>query len=261
MRPVDFGTVIFGCTAWIPLLLWISALVQWTIANEIEVVSGLLGIGAGFGLGIVAMSPPLPFMQPLAFLTIWLTVVLFPFARHAMNRRELRAVDVEALERAYTILGQRPRDVLGRFRLGQAAWTLGMTGHAMRIAEDCLQEMDPKVFVEEYVIVRRWHNHQPGADMFVDYACMDCNGACPPGKTHCPTCGAPFLLDRIKGKVFSKGTGRKIVAAWIAGVGALAGVPWATTLPATAAFGAIIVILGLAFLVVFLAFRPQGLPA
>ncbi len=258
MRSVDFGTVIFGCTAWVPLLLWISVLVQWMISNEIEIISGIAGIGVGLGLGIIAMSPPAPFLQPLAFLTIWVTVALFPFVRHALMQRELKGVDVHAMERAYEVLGQRPRDVMGRFRLAQTAWTLGMTGHAMRIAEECLQELDPKVFMEEHVIVRRWHRHQPTADMFVDYSCMDCHGACPPGKTHCPTCGAPFLLDRAKGKVFNKGTFRKIVAAWIAGIAALAGIPWATTLSGAAAFGAIIAILGLSFLVVFLSFRPKG---
>lgn len=103
MRSVDFGTVIFGCTAWVPLLLWISALVQWIIANEIELLSGLLGIGAGLGLGIVAMSPPIPALQPLAFLTIWGTVALFPFVRAGLNQRELRGVDLHAMERASTL--------------------------------------------------------------------------------------------------------------------------------------------------------------
>lgn len=259
MREVDLGTAFLGCTVWIPLLLWISALVQWMIGNEIEIVSGVLGIAAGIALGMITLSPPIPAAQPLAYLAVWGTLALFPFVRAGMNQRELKAVDLHALEKAYTVLGQRPRETFARFRLAQAAWALGMTGHAIRIAEGCLPEMDPKVFREEHMILRRWHREAPPAEMFVDYACLDCGGACPAGKTHCPTCGAPFLLDRQRGKGLRKGTGRKLVAAWVAGACALAGIPWALTLSPASAIGAIVAILGIAFLVVFLAFiRPQG---
>ena len=250
-------TILLGCTVWIPLMLWITALVHWMVAGEIEVVGGVLGIAAGLALGFCTLHPPLPALQPLAYAAVWGTLVLFPFARAAMNQRELRSVDVHALERTYDALGQRPGENFLRFRLAQAAWTLGMTGHAVRIAEDCLQSMDPKLFSEEHMIVRRWHRERPEAEAFVDYACMDCGGPCPAGRTHCPRCGAPFLLDRVRGKAFSKGMGRKIVAAWAAGAVALAGIPWALTLPPGAAIGAIVAILGVAFLVVFLAFRPS----
>ena len=242
-------------------MLWITALVGWMISAEIEPLSGLFGIAAGLGLGFATVHPPFPAAQGLAYALVWATIALYPFVRAAMTQRELRGVDVHALERAYLVLGQRPREVLARFRLAQAAWALGMTGHAMRIAEGCLEELDPKVFSEEHMIVRRWHREGPSAEMFQEYRCVDCGGACPPGKTHCPTCGAPFLLERVQGRAFAKGAGGRIVAAWAAGVGALAGVGWASTLPPAPAIGAIVVVLGLAFLVVFLAFRPKGAAA
>ena len=251
-------TILLGCTVWAPLLLWISALVGWMIANEIEVVSGVVGIAVGFALGVCCLHPPTPILQPIAYATVWLTLPLFPIVRAAMNQRELRSVDVEALERAYAALGQRPRDVLARFRVAQASWTLGMTGHAMRIAEGCLQEMDPKLFSEEHSVVRRWHRERPEADRFADYPCPDCGGACPAGRTHCPQCGSPFLLERIRGRAVGGVLSRKLVAVWVAAAGGLAGVVWALTLAPFAAIGAILVILGLAFLVVFLAFRPGG---
>lgn len=249
-------TVILGCTVWIPLLLWISALVQWMIGGEIEPVNGILGIFVGIALGVATFHPPFPAAQGLAYATVWLTLALFPFVRAELNQRELRSVDVLALEKAYLVVGQRPRETFGRFRLALAAWNLGMTGHAMRIAETCLPDMDPKTFREEHMIVARWRREAPPASAFVDYECMECGGTCPPGKTHCPSCGAPFLLERVQGKAFAKGAGGRIVASWVAGVGALAGVAWAITLPPAAAIGTIIVVLGLAFLVVFLAFRP-----
>ena len=252
-------TVVLGCTVWIPLMLWIIALIHWIIGNEIELVSGLLGIGVGLALGYMCLQPPVPFMQPVSYLSVWITLVAFPFVRAGLNQRELRAVDLHALERAYEVLNERPREAMGRFRLAQAAWKMGMTGHAIRIGEGCLPELDPKHFREEHMIVKGWHRQMAPAEMFADYACAQCGGACPPGRTHCPKCGAPFLLDRLKGvAAFGKGTGRKIVAAWAGGAGALAGVSWATTLPPGPAIGAIVVVLGIAFLVVFLAFRPQG---
>ena len=257
-RPLqDPMTVLLGCTVWVPLLLWISALVGWMIANEIEVVSGVLGIAVGIALGICCLNPPTPALQGIAYATVWLTLPLFPIVRAAMNQRELRSVDVYALERAYEVLGQRPREVLAKFRIAQAAWKLGMTGHAVRIGEACLQEMDPKLFSEEHSIVRRWHREGPGGETFVDFECGDCGGACPPGRTHCPKCGAPFLLDRVRARAFGGALGRKIVASWVALAGGLGGVAWALTLPPAAAIGAIVAVLGLAFLVVFLAFRPR----
>ena len=239
-------------------MLWISALVHWMVGGEIELVSGILGIATGLGLGVVCLNPPVPFLQPVAYLAVWGTLVLYPFVRAGLTQRELRSVDVYALERAYEALGQRPREAFLRFRLAQAVWKLGMGGHAMRIAEGCLPELDPKVFREEHMIVRGWQRHAPGAELFVDYACMDCGGACPPGKTHCPACGAPFLLERAQGKVLGKGMGRRIVAAWVAGALALAGLPWASTLPPGPAIGVVVAILAAAFLVVFLAFVPRG---
>ncbi len=252
-------TVILGCTVWIPLMLWISALVHWMISNEIELVSGIFGIAAGLGLGFMCLQPPVPFLQPVSYLSVWITIAAFPFVRAGLNQRELRSVDAQALEKAYAVLGQRPREPMGRFRLAQAAWRLGMTGHAIRIAEECLPELDPKHFREEHMIVKGWHRQMVPAEMFVDYTCAQCGAACPAGRTHCPRCGAPFLLDRTMGTAaFGKATGRKIVAAWAGGAGALAGVSWAMTLPPGPAIGAIVAVLGLAFLVVFLAFRPQG---
>lgn len=239
-------------------MLWIVALMHWMIGGEIELPSGILGIFAGLGLGVVCLNPPIPALQPIAYILVWATLALFLPIRAALQQRELKSVDVHALEKAYFVLGQRPGEAFGRFRLAQAAWKLGMTGHAIRIAEGCLQEMDPKVFREEHMMVRRWTRDQPGAEMFVDYTCMDCGGACPAGRTHCPKCGAPFLLDRQQARAFGKGAGRKIVAAWVAAAVALAGIPYATTLPPGPAIGAILAILGLAFLVVFLAFKPKG---
>jgi hypothetical protein len=254
-------TILLGCTVWIPLMLWISALVHWMIGGEIEIPSGILGIAAGLGLGVVCLSPPIKAMQPIAYLSVYATIALYPFVRAGMTRRELKSVDLHAMERAYDVLGQRPRDPMARFRLAQTAWTLGMTGHALRIGESCLPELDSKVFREEHMIVKRWHREMIPAEMFVDYPCTVCGNPCPAGRTHCPSCGEPFLLNRAKGKLFDPRMARKLIAAWVAGAGALAGVPWATTLAPAAAIGAIIVILGLAFLVVFLAFRPQGQPA
>lgn len=251
-------TVILGCTVWLPLMLWISALVGWAIAGEIEPVSGILGIFVGVMLGVCTLKPPVPELQPIAYVTVWATLALFPFVRAGMARRELRSVDAHALERAYDALGQRPGEGYLKFRLAQAAWTLGMRGHAIRIAETVLPDMDLKLFREEHMIVRRWHREAPPAAMFVDVACLDCGAPCPPGRTHCPSCGAPFLLDRVRGRAFKPEVGRRIVAAWSAGVGALVGVLWAVTLPPVAAAGAIVAVLGAAFLVVFLAFKPKG---
>lgn len=258
MRSVDLTTAFLGCTVWLPLMLWITALVHWMVAGEIEIISGFVGVGVGIGLGLITLQPPVPIAQPIAYITVYATIALFPFVRAGMTRRELKAIDLQALERAYAVLGERPRDVMARFRVAQAAWIMGMPGHALRLGEACLEEMPRNVFGDEHAIVRGWRRVALPPDAFEPYTCLDCHAPVQPGRTHCARCGAPYLLERAQGKTSPKTAGRKMVAAWVAAAAALGGIPSATALPPVAALVAILMILGLAGLVIFLAFRPEG---
>jgi hypothetical protein len=247
--------VVIGCCIWIPLAVWILSLVGWMVTADIDILTGVLGIWIAIGLGYVAMKPPVPALSPLSFIAVLITLVMYPWARSALNRRELKSIDVEALEKAYEQLAMKPDNTLARFKVAKHAYILGMPGHALKIAEEALAYIPERHFQDEHRLLKRWRAQVQQPEFFRAIQCVECNAMNPPGRIHCTQCGAPFLLDRARGKVLGKGQGRKIVAAWFAMVAVLAGIPAATALPPMLTIVTIVALLVAACCVVFLAFR------
>lgn len=247
--------LILGCAVWFPLMIWIVSLVHWMITQEIDLLSGIIGIWIAIGLGYICFKPPVPALSPLAFFAVIVTIVSYPAVRQTMNQRELREVDVDALKRAYENLAMRPMDTLAQFRIARLAYTLGMPGHALRIAEDVASRMPDRVFVEEHRIVRQWRKAINKPDYFRPIQCIECNLMNDPGAIHCRRCGAPFLLHRAQGKAIGKQQAKKIIACWAALMVILAGIPMATALTPMLSIPVILVLMGMAGLAVYLAFR------
>ncbi|HEY0868345.1 MAG TPA: zinc ribbon domain-containing protein [Fimbriimonas sp.] len=247
---------VFGCLIWLPLMFWVLSLVQWMIMGEIDAATGVFAVLAGIGLGILAIAPPSPILAPISFLIVVVTMLLYPFLRHAMNRKELRSVDVDAMARVYESLGQRPTNPSARIRLAQYAWTLGMPGHALTIAEESLKQMPVQHFREEHRMVGQWKKHPLGPERYQPISCEKCNFYNPPGEVYCGRCGAPFLLLHVRRGVGPGPMGRRMVAAWIAMVAVLAGIPASTSLAPLWTMGAIVSLLAAAAVVLWLAFRP-----
>ena len=113
------SAALIGCLAWIPLAVWILSCVNWTITGDIDVVTGIAGIAVALGLGYEAINPPVPQLAPLTVVAVFVTVLMFPFVRMAMEKKQLKNIDIEHLEKAYQSLGLRPDNVMAKFRIAK----------------------------------------------------------------------------------------------------------------------------------------------
>ncbi len=258
-RLAEHSAALIGCLAWLPLALWIVACVHWMIDGDIDFLTGILGILMAFGLGYEAINPPVPEMAPLTVIAILLTVVMFPFVRRAMDKRQLRQIDVEALERAYQALAVRPDNVIAKIKVAQKLFDLGICGHALRIAEILVPEMPQRFFSSELRMVKKWQRLGLDARFFTPIVCVECRSSYDPGALFCSQCGAPFPLDFVKGRLIGTKLGRKLISSWVALIAILIGIPEARALPPAAAVATVCLMMLVALGVVFFAFRdPSG---
>ena len=249
------SAALIGCLAWLPLAVWIMSCVNWTITGDIDIATGIAGVGVAIGLGYEAINPPVPQMAPLTVLAVLLTVLMFPFARAAMNRRQLRNIDIENLEKAYQSLGIRPDNIIAKFRIAKILFELGVCGHAVRIGESLQPHMHPRFFTDELRTLRRWQMTHLEARLFAPVRCADCHALNDPGVLFCRQCGSAFLLDFVRGKVVGHRLGRKLVSTWIALVAMLIGIPVARLLNPAASIGIIVLMMVFSIIIVLLAFR------
>jgi len=248
-----------GCIAWIPLAVWIVATVHWMIGGEIDVMTGFGSIFVAVGLGYEAMNPPVPQMAPMTVVAVTLTVIMFPFVRAAMNKRALRQIDIEELEKAYAALHGRPDNVLAKIQIAKILFGLGVCGHAMRVVENLMPHMPARFFTEEIRMLKRWHMMGLEAHYFQPITCVECQTSNQAGDVYCRQCGSPYLLDFVKGKVVGTRLGKKLMAAWISMIAVLIGIPAASALPPVPGVLAVLSVLTLASGMVYLAFRdPTG---
>lgn len=255
---MDALAVILGCAIWLPLCVWMVSLVQWMVAGETDVLTGLGGIALGLGMGAVATTSPNLMLRPFLFVAVLVTILMYPFVRQAMIGRELKAIDMDALKKSYDALQERPDNAVARLNLAKKAYSLGYLGAAIGIAEDALNQLPKGVFEGEQKMLKRWKEYarkDPKANLST--ACLRCGNANPPAATHCQRCGAPYLLEKSKVAFAPSAQGRKLLAAWIAMVGGIVGIPYASTLPPLIALFAIFGILAVVGTVLALAFRTR----
>lgn len=231
-------TLIGGCITWAFLLLWILSLLHWMIQGDIDTGYGLIGIVIGIFLGIMAISPPPgnELVTPLIAGAVVLTVVLFVPMRSAFARHALVAIDMDAIERAYEQLEERPNNVGARFKIARLIYARGLHGHAIKLAEEALKGMPADFFQEEHKLVDMWKRQGVDSSTFRDVPCVECGYNNPPGELYCKRCGSKFLLDQAKGRWMGRSMVRKLIAGWVAVIGVFVGMPIsATSLPPGAA--------------------------
>ena len=249
------SAALIGCLAWIPLAVWILSCVNWTITGDIDVVTGIAGIAVALGLGYEAINPPVPQLAPLTVVAVFVTVLMFPFVRMAMEKKQLKNIDIEHLEKAYQSLGLRPDNVMAKFRIATVLFDLGVCGHAVRIAESLMPQMPQRFFLDEHRMLRRWQMTHLEARLFSPIPCSDCHGMNAPGNIFCSHCGAPYLIYFAKGRVVGGRLGKKLVATWISFIAILIGIPAAKALPPALSVLSILLMMGVAIGMTFMAFR------
>ena len=245
-----------GCLAWIPLAGWILACVHWTIGGDLDPITGFIGIGVAVGLGYEAINPPVPQLAPLTVVAVFVTVIFFPFVKAATEKRQLRNIEIENLEKAYQSLSLRPDNIIAKFRIAKILFELGMCGHAVRIGESLAPNMPQRFFSDELRLLRRWQMTHLDARLFAPISCAECYTSNEAGLIFCRQCGAPFLIDFAKGRVVGSRLGKKLVSSWIALVAVLVGIPIAkSTLSSASSAAVIVAMMGLSLSFVLLAFR------
>lgn len=254
----DLFSALVGCVVWIPLAIWIVSLIHWMIMGDIDVLSGLVGLGIALALGLIALDQHTRAYSPFTLIAVVATIVMYPFVRAAMNKRELRSVDVEALEKAYRALSERPGNPIAKLTLARRLYDLGVPGHALAIAESALATLPAAHFRDEHRQIRSWKAVVTDPRHFAPIACVECHTANPPGNTHCAACGSPFLLDRVRGRFLGKGQGRKLLAVWVCLVAVIAGIPETYRLPPLGQICAVSSLVLVAGIVLFLAFRDDS---
>jgi len=255
---VDTIAYVSAALIWIPLAIWVFAFVNWLIMGEIDLLTGILGIFAAVVIGTLAFKPPRPEFSPIAFLAVTAAVCAYPYIRNAIDSRELRSMDIELLAKAYDALGMRPNNPLAQYNIARRLYALGYPGHALKIAEAAIAHMPEQHFLEEHRVLKLWQATVTSPDHFRSVPCGECDALNPPGRTHCPRCGAPFLLDRVRGNVGGGTLGRKLLAGWIGLSVILAGIPLATNLAPGPQIVVIISLFGAAAVVLYLAFREDA---
>jgi len=230
--------LIAGCITWAFLLVWVISLLHWTIQGEIELPFGILGITFGLLLGILVINPPpgKEFIVPLIAVAVICTIALWVPMRSIINNHELVAIDMDAIERAYDQLEERPNNVGAKFKIAKLVYHRGLHGHAIKLADEALQNMPADFFTEEHKLVDQWKRQAHDTASFRALPCVECGMSNPPGELYCKRCGAKFLLDQAKGRWIGRAMIRKLIAVWVALLGVFVGIPTAmAALPPIAA--------------------------
>ncbi|MFZ4508642.1 MAG: hypothetical protein ACOYON_13185 [Fimbriimonas sp.] len=247
-------TVIAGCVIWIPLAIWIVSMVHWMIMGEIEWTFGFLGIFLALMLGWTALNPPTPTMPVFTLAATVGTMIMFPFVRASLNRRELNSMEIEQVEKAYQSLALRPDNPLAAYKIAKMAYSKGFHGQALAVMETLIANLPKRHYPDEHRTYVRWKQTTP-PDLIRPLPCVECGVYNDPARLHCMACGSPVLLDHIKGRFLGRSMGRKLVVGWLGMVSLLAGIPLASSLPPAAG---ILLILALLAGVGYAAWRAFG---
>jgi hypothetical protein len=221
--------LILGFGAWIIASAWVLTLVHRMITLDVDALTGTIGIGLSMGMAYMTVDPSTPILQPICLVLLYGSGVMIPIMRLAYQRREIRNVDVDGVEKAYEGFVFRPNNPSAQIRMARHLYSLGVRGHALVLAEEALPQLPRKYFPDEYRMVEGWRRYPPGKAEFEPIDCVECGFANAPGMIHCGRCGARFLLYRVQGKIMSKSLGRRILAAWIIMALAMVGIPFAAS--------------------------------
>lgn len=254
-HPVWLG---IACMAWTAVAVWVVSLVGWMIQGEVDALFGLAGIGVGVALGYFSFNPPTESLRVFMALSIVVTAIAYPFVRAALTKRALVAIDVEAMEDAYELLRLKPDNHSLKLKIARILYERGQVQPALAIGIEASKHLSENLFAEEHRMVGRWRRQNPAVKGDRPILCSNCGHPNASGTVFCESCQAPYLLDLARGAWVGREFARKLIAAWVAGILALAGIPLASSLPPAAAIIVIVAIMAGAIFLLWTAFRVVG---
>jgi len=253
----DSISIFVGFLVWAPVAVWVYSLVSWSIMGEIAPVFGIVGAFLGIVLGVAVMLQPNADLQPIMVLGVCTLVAVFAPLRSMMQRRELAMIDIESIERAYEQLGERPDGFGPKIRIARLIHARGLRGHAVVLAEEALKPFPRSIVEDDLRQVRMW-KAQTTPDDYSELTCLECGLRNRPGTLFCTRCHAPILLAYARGAWTGKRTARRLMAAWIASMAGLIGIPLAAgSMPPVLAGITVTMLLAGSGALVFVAFRPE----
>lgn len=222
-------SIAFGCMVWVPVAAWTVWMIQWMISDEIEVLTGLLCITAGLVLGAYTMISKDASMRPYFVIAAFSMLVVFPWIRAALNKRETVNLDHEMMERAYEQLGSNPTHLGAKLRIAKGLYLRGFYRQAITLAEKALENTPKRLAEDEYRTVRDWRRDSPEFVPLKWMSCGHCGCNNAPTDFFCNHCARPIWLLVARKSVFSSETANTLLLAWLGGVIGLIGIPLTAT--------------------------------
>lgn len=251
--------------AWIGVIFWVVSLIDWMIQGEVEPLVGFPGIAAAIALGYFSFNPPVGedpngryamFVRSLFAASTLVTIAIFPFARRALNRRALVAIDMETMEDVCERLREKPDNDLLKFKLAKLLYERGQIEAALAVGRSALERLPDNLFPEEHRQYGRWSRLNKETPTDRPILCVECGEANPPSQVFCQKCGAAYLVDLARGRVVGRTYGRRLIAAWVTSILALFGIALAGSLPPGPAIVVVLGLMALAGMMLYVAFHP-----
>ncbi len=195
------------------------------LGQEIDVISGILALGGVVGMFVMAVSAQSDGVSLGIFLCMVVLAALYPYAVTQLSRAEFHMIDVEGLERCFATIAERPQTIPSYFELAQRLYDLGLSGHAIAIAERTVNslstDMDPSrnasmrdIFRKEESRLKQWKRETPRPREFEPIRCPNCGNVNPVGEIRCAKCGSPYLLLHFRGTNMRQRTMSRLILAY-----------------------------------------------
>ena len=248
-----------ACLAWLLLPGWTIYLLGQAIMGEIDPLTAIIVILMTFFIGFNMFAHPNSLVGRLAVWSIYLTVILWFPLRKAIDGKDDKALAAEAVEMTYDTLAMNPDNVIAAFKLAKFMAEKGLIHHADGLAQRVLPSLPKNTFREEHRLATGWQLAAASRTQPAAITCGNCRAVILPGNARCASCGAPWLLDRMRGR---RGGGvspvGKMLVVWAVLLGVLLGMPLLAGQSAAIAVPGALVLVAAAFALVWFAFRPQA---
>lgn len=218
-------SIAVGCMVWVPVAAWTVSMIHWMIGDEIDVITGILCIFAGLGLGAYTMMSKDPATRPYFVLAAFSMLVLFPWLRNILDKRSLANLEYEQMERAYETLGMQPTHLGAKLRIARTLYSRGNYRQAITLAEKALEGTPPRLADEEYRMIRDWRRDSPEFAPLKWMNCQQCGCANSPTDFFCAHCARPLWIVVARHGAFTSETANTLLLVWLGCVIGLVGIP------------------------------------
>lgn len=185
------------------------------ITGDLDFVTGFVALAVILGAGAFVM---VKYNDPVSNWVqggLWTAILLYPSAKHFMDKRALVASDMEAMERAYETLSLRPGNLGSIVKICGIAVRYGTPRHAIEAAERALKAYPPSLVADDLRQLRTW-KAQYSSNLSVEaITCPQCGLQNYPGEVLCARCKGPYLLYYCRSAWLGGPSLSKLMIVWL----------------------------------------------